>query len=250
MAGRSFRWPLRGTRGFSATPRSNWKRKPPAPTKQFARQVVRKAGPLQTEWFVDSSLVVDSDYSTLVLAPGGNFSGATSGNVIMASSAYDTNLATSREKVYIESIDVRFRLNAATGTDNAPYHRELQIGLFLGTTEMATDYIGDNSWPDLKQSYMILNEERAKGSNVFALKRVNLEHPADPGSATMWELGMAAAKNFRTVRMTSHRRRLLGEGYQLYWMSNSQCWSLAGGAEASVGGVTGWWSARIKLARY
>jgi len=250
MAGRSMRWPLRSTRGFSATPRSNWKRKPPAPTKQFARQVVRKAGPLQTEWFVDSSLIVDSDVSTLVLATGGNFSPSTTGNVIMASSVWNTNLATSREKVYIESIDVRFRLTAATGTDNAPYHRELQLGLFVGTPEMATDFIGDNSWPDLKQSYMILYEERSKGSNIFALKRVNLEHAADPGAATMWELGMAAAKNFRTVRMTSRKRRLLTDEDQLYWMSNSQCWSNAGGAEAGVGGVTGWWSARIKLARY
>jgi len=244
---RSFRWPLKRNRGFSATPRSRWGRA----SKATAKAIVRKAGPLQTEWFVDSSLVVDTDTASVAWCVASNFKPPSTLIKVMDHSVWNTNLSTTREKCYLMSATVTCRLRAVGGADNAPYFREFQQALAFLDPDQTSTLAVDDAWPTQFQSSMIFYEEAPPAERLATRVHTrNLVHPADPGAATMWELGQDNPRQHATITHRFKGKKLLSDEMNIYVVSNSVGWSTASGSETSIGGVIGWWTARFKLARF
>lgn len=139
----SFRWPLKSTRGFSATPRRGSKgssgmlqRQTPKPSRSFARRVVKTAGPLE-KCFFTSSTMTDPD-----LIPGtyANSAVRNSENTFNVFTPSDYGVMVgSRERIFIRKMNVQCYLQSVAGIGDLPWNVFGYACLLVGRQDDITD---------------------------------------------------------------------------------------------------------------
>lgn len=147
----SLRWPLKSTRGFSATPRrgsgsrSMTVPQTPKPSRSFARRVVRAAGPQERAFFTNSTLVSagtlpNTFMNAAVIRSTNTF-------VLFGPTDYGTEIG-SRERIRIRRLDAVLHMYVSAGSSNMPFHAAGLAFLALGTEDdIDQNTTGPDQWP-------------------------------------------------------------------------------------------------------
>jgi len=205
---RSFRWPVNRTRGFSATPRRNWTRPAPAPTKSFARKVVRKAGPQEKASYWDSSFTTDgTEYGQTLLAAGSTY--------------YPNDTSRALITYYNRRLRVMVRMKAVQNAGNFATYCNTLVYVIKGMADTLADQLTtSDANPYGRQAQMLAWQEAlagGKGIVLLAKKEVLMVHPPLQTDVNFERYAAPYEQpHLRTVWLSTRRRFTLVEGESIF----------------------------------
>jgi len=187
----NYRWPLRGTRGFSATPRRGFTRGRQAlsaPSKQTAKRIVRRAGPLESAFFCNSNLfsagVIPATYVGAAVQQGDNVF------PLFDSSDWTTSTVSNRAKVLIKRLTYTAFLTANPGSSDLGFHLKMNACLLIGRPDdISDDVTTPRAFPWGEQSSLIAFQDLSRRTVRFrARKMFDMYTPGTYQNATGEEI--------------------------------------------------------------
>lgn len=234
----SLRWPLKGTRGFSATPRRSWGSKgitvpqTPKPSRSFAKRVVKAAGPMGSEFFANSS---NTNGATGPSEPTTyTFPGVSAGMLshsIFTPTEYNIN-DLSRERVFVKALDVDVNLAGFPSASIAsPLISRFAFMLVRGQADELNDFEAERPIPYGPTINLIAFQDIDRGVRILKRKFVYHVRPAADATASTEELNQTGVacigRSWKRFRISA-RRFTLREPEVVKLMVWSQVTTMAG----------------------
>lgn len=247
-------------RNFKRTGRTGWARRPALPTRRTARAIVRKAGPLETAFFTDSTLSGYGDNAPTTYSPQGSIFTQTIWQ-IFGPNDYDQD-GSGKSKVFVRKAQVNLFTFRPQNLDSTLVY-EYQ-GNFFGLMLVAADQpnIDHNFDPAINaanpwgsQASLQAYQELPKGVRVVHRSW----HKAD--SRPLASIDVSAGANTYMNTVMAHnptsliytlraKNFWLREPESLWMICTRICMKSAAQSEAGIGPWAGWHSSQVSSARY
>lgn len=256
----SLRWPLKGTRGFSATPRRGSKSitvaQTPKPSRSFARRVVKAAGPQEKAFFTNSTLVeAGTRPNTFV-----NAAVRESQNRFRIFTPSDwAGQIGSRERLLIRRMDVVVHMYALAGSSELPMDANIFGCLLRGTNDdINENVLSTVQWPFGYQSAVLgFQDINPKVVSFMARKNFHMWLPGirytDPGSdinTTALVSMQSPGPTIRRVKFTI-RNKWLREPEEINLLFTHLKYGMDQTENVNTSGaVIGWIETYCRYARY
>lgn len=245
----------RGTRG----PRRGWSRPTAVPSRSTARRIVRRAGPMETSFFMDSTLAVYGNTPSNVYAAAANFHDQ---NIfsIFGPNDYDfgggakDKVKVSRALVIINSFVPR---NFTDG--EFPNMASHQFAMLVASEQSLIDTWFDPGVNDANpfgaQTSVSQYEQLARGTRVLARKywqvphRIDVEGTVVPGEDPA-AVYLARQVPYTNIKMIRAKNFWLKEPESLWLVTGSIVLKNQAQPENEIGGWAGYHTTQISFARY
>lgn len=255
----SLRWPLKSTRGFSATPRRRstgaFVRPAAQPSRSFARKVVRKAGPQEKAFWTNSTQVdpefIPSTYMNAAVRYSMN-------DFPIFTAADYSSMVGSRERLKINRMDVNINTLCVRGDSEAPFVAWSYWTLAAGTPDdLSDDLLAIQAVPFGVQSNVLQFQDQERGVRQRARRRKNFIIPGisyqDPGvDANTFNLAQYDGRRAQSFKLTL-RNFWLREPDEIRLVCYHQKTSLNGSGVENAnlsGAVVGWHETYVRYAAF
>lgn len=252
----SWRWPLRATRGFSATPRRGFTQSRGlmrAPSKQAARRVVRRAGPQQSAFFCNSNLVSAGTVPATYASPGQFRS-------IQVFTLFDagdwaTSTVSNRAKCLIKKLTYKAYLHSVNGTSDLGFEAFFNTTLLIGRPDDITDdVLTPLAFPWGEQSSLVAFQDLSRRTVRFrARKQFNMFIPGIYANADSSEVLLSnLVGRDRTTRVITLTLRnvWVGQNEIVRVLFDHIKDGLSTDNVSASGAVTGWHNTLIQYATH
>lgn len=250
----SWRWPLKATRGFSATPRRS---RGASTSARTARRIVKKAGPLESAYFTNSTLLDPTigDTPTSYTQSAVRESNVAQFNLFTEADYSQEGGA--RERIKIKRFQVDIRLRALMGATLYNVNEYIGLALVLGTPDDITDDVDtQNVNPWGSQASLILYSELPRGIRFAKRTHRLMIHPPIGVGATGTD---PDARNHNIVHSNGRSEAVVSLSFKNRWIREPEkvvllTWSMksssAGEAIGGFAGIAGYHTVRCIYARY
>lgn len=251
----SMRWPLKSTRGFSATPRRGFNRSRAlqAPSRPVARRIVKRAGPLQTAFFTDGNLL--SAGTIPFIFAGAAVRQGDNNRIIFSDANWISGPSSSRAKCFIRKLTYTAWLTSNPGASDLGFHAYFNFALLAGRPDDITDdVLTPRAFPWGEQSSLIAYQDSSRRTvRMRQRRRFTMFIPGTYQNATGEEILLSNLVGLqRTTRVLSVTLR------NLWIEQNQQVRVLFSHIKEGIsldpinqsGSITGWDNVLVQYATY
>lgn len=249
-------------RRFTRKPgrRTGWSRRPATPSRSTARAIVRKAGPLETSFFLDSTLTTYGSTPASVYATAANIHSQQI-HQLFGPNDYDFGGA-ARDKVRINrALCIINSFTPYNYTDgNHPFQSSHQFALLVAAEQALIDTWFDAGVNDANpfgaQTSVSQYEQLARGTRVLARKYWMRQHRLDPETVipgedvSAIELALASGRPSSYIKSIGAKGFWLREPESLWLVTGSIVLKSISQPENEIGGWSGYHTTQISFARY
>jgi len=255
----SLRWPLRGTRGFSATPRwgsrrqGNTSMQRSAPSRSVARKIVRRAGPLESAFFCNSNLVTAGTVPATYASAGQQQSIQTF--TLFSESDWLTSTVSNRARCLIKKLTFKVYLNAVAGSSDLGFQAFFNAALLLGRgDDISDDITTPQAFPWGEQADIVNFQDLSRRTVRWRARKSWTQFIpgiyANADSSEVLLSNLVGRNNTARVLTFTLRNQWLSQNEQITALFTHIKDGLSTDNVNASGGVTGWQNVLCKYATY
>lgn len=177
-------------------------------TRRAAKAIVRRAGPLDRRFFIDSTLVDVNSPAPTTYGAASTFVGITGHNIINPADYQDE--LSGQERVQVSRLKMRLLLRATVGSSGAVYgyHRECCAMLVAGREDdLDQEFLTLFTNPIGTVGQTVAYGELTRACRVIAAKRIHLFHPPPLSNATVNDQLLSTEMHRKYIRIVNMRVR-------------------------------------------